>query len=289
MTTLTIERGFLDIAEGQIHFRAAGGDPRKAKKRPLVMFHGSPGSSKQLERLILAMAGSRPVMALDTLGMGDSSPPAREDAYMTYFADAARRGLDWYGVTGQVDLLGHHTGARIATEFAIASPSRVGRVILDGMSAAPTEQAREYAKTLDKRHLIDQIGTQFFRAWNDLKDAYLFRPAHKRLAANVRPNGLPPLSLFHDHVVEVLKSYPTSHTAYRAAVLYDSPARLPLLKMPVLATCARHDSPFAALDEVARLVPGATKLVQPQDNAENLASDEEIRALGRVFGDWLDK
>jgi pimeloyl-ACP methyl ester carboxylesterase len=237
---------------------------------------------------MLAMS-DRPIIALDTLGMGDSSPPAREDADMAYFADAAKRALDGHGVAGRLDLFGHHTGARIATEFAITAPERVGKVILDGMSAAPTPQAREYATTLDKRHLIDQIGTQFFRAWNDLRDAYLFRPAHKRLAANVRPNGLPPLEHFHDHVVEVLKSYATSHTAYRAAVLYDSPTRLPLLKVPVLATCARLDSPFAALDEVARLVPGATKLVQPQDNAENLASDDEIRALGKAFGDWLDK
>ena len=50
--------------------------------------------------------------------------------------------------------------------------------------------------------------------------------------------------------------------------------------VPTLATCARLDGPFSALDEVARLVPGCTKLIQAQDNAGDLATDEEIRALG---------
>ncbi|MSO65297.1 MAG: alpha/beta hydrolase [Alphaproteobacteria bacterium] len=290
MASVAIERGFIDIAEGQVHYRAGGEAGGAAvRRRPLVLFHGSPGSTKQMERLIAALGTTRPVIALDTLGMGDSSPPAREDADMVYFADAARRALTAHGVTGKVDLLGHHTGARIATEFAIAWPEWVGKMILDGMSAEITDQAREYAKSLDRRHLVDQVGTQFFVIWNTLRDQYLFRPYTKRLAANVRPNGLPPLDHFHDHVVEILKGIGTSHVAYRAAVLYDSPERLPLIKVPTLATCAREDSPFAALDRVAELVPGCTKLVQPQANAENLATDEEIRGLATVFADWLDR
>ena len=137
-----IRRGFLDIAEGQIHFRAAGREPAQSEKPLLVMFHGAPGSSKQFERLVLAMASVRPVMALDTMGMGDSSPPARQDADMAYFADAAGRALESHGVTGKLDVLGHHEGAAIAAEFAIAWPARVGKLILDGMSAAPTEPGK---------------------------------------------------------------------------------------------------------------------------------------------------
>ena len=287
MSAAQIRRGFLDIAEGQIHFRAAGREPAQSEKPLLVMFHGAPGSSKQFERLVLAMASVRPVMALDTMGMGDSSPSAREDADMSYFADAAGRALDSHGVTGKLDVLGHHEGAPVATEFAIAWPARVNKLILDGMSAAPTERARGYATTLDKRAPIDQVGSQYFDAWHSLRDAYLFRPADQRLAANTLPSGLPSLELFHAHVVEILKGLRTSHTATAAAALYDAPTRLPFISVPTLATCARLDGPFSALDEVARLVPGCTKLIQPQDNTGDLATDEEIRALGKALGDWL--
>lgn len=224
-----IRRGFADISEGQVHFRAAGPDPRAGGPRPLLVFHGSPGSSKQLERLIAAMGETRPVFGFDTMGLGDSSPPPRDDVDMAYFADAAFRAAVALGLGG-VDLYGSHTGARIAVEYAIAQQGAVGKMVLDGMSAAVTPQGRDYAATLDKRHYIDQVGTHWHVAWQTLRDAYLFSPYNRLTAASVRPVGLPPLDRLHAHICEILKGIHTSHIAYAAAVLYDSPARLPRVR-----------------------------------------------------------
>ena len=46
-----------------------------ASGRPLVMFHGSPGSAAAIEPLIEALAAFRPIVAFDTLGNGDSDKP----------------------------------------------------------------------------------------------------------------------------------------------------------------------------------------------------------------------
>ncbi|MDA0368238.1 MAG: alpha/beta hydrolase [Proteobacteria bacterium] len=276
-------RGFIDIDEGQVHYRTAGHGGT-----PLVMFHGSPGSSKMLSRLMSALGETRHVIALDTMGQGDSSAPARDNVDMAYFADAACRGLDAYGGMDQVDVFGTHTGARIATEFAIHHPQRTRKLVLDGMSAAVTPQGLDYAKTLDKRHLVDQVGTQFFNTWTSLRDGYLFWPATARDAAHRRPTGLPPLDRLHDHVVDILKGFRTSHHAYIAAVTYPSPDRLPLITVPTLAVCARNDVPYAHLDGVADLVPGCAKMAHPHDNPETLATTEETQALAKMLADWLD-
>jgi pimeloyl-ACP methyl ester carboxylesterase len=277
------ERGFIDIDEGQVHYRTAG-----QGGTPLVMFHGSPGSSKMLDRLIRALGKTRHVIALDTMGQGDSSTPSRDDVDMAYFADAARRALDAHGGFEKVDLFGTHTGARIATEFAIHYPGRTNKVILDGMSAAVTTQGRDYAKTLDKRHLVDQMGTQFFNTWTSLRDGYLFWPATAKDADHRRPTGLPPLDRLHSHVVDILKGFRTSHHAYIAAVMYPSPDRLPLIAAPTLACCARNDVPYPNLDAVAKLVPNCTKMDHPHDNPETLATNDETIALAKMLTDWLN-
>ena len=281
--TTPIDRDFVRIDEGQVHYRTAG-----QGGTPLVMFHGSPGSSKMLSRLILAVGVTRQVIALDTMGQGDSSAPQGDDVDMAYFADAACRALTAQGGFDKVDLFGTHTGARIATEFAIHYPERTRKVILDGMSAAVTSQGRDYAKTLDKRYLVDQVGTQFFNAWTSLRDGYLFWPATAKDAAHRRPTGLPPLDRLHSHVVDILKGFRTSHHAYIAAVMYPSPDRLPLITAPALACCARNDVPYPNLNAVAELVPKCTKMEHPHDNPETLATEEETVALAKMLADWLD-
>ena len=282
-----IRRGFIDIAEGQVHFRAAGPEPAAGGPRPLLVFHGSPGSSKQLERFIAAMGETRPVIGLDTMGLGDSSPPAQEDADMAYFADAAFRAATALGL-GPVDLFGSHTGARIAVEYSIARPRSVGKMVLDGMSAQVTAQGLDYAKTLDKRHYIDQTGTHWHMAWQTLRDAYLFSPHNKLVAESVRPVGLPPLERLHAHICEILKGIRTSHHAYIAAVLYDSPARLPLVAVPTLAIAARNDTPYPHLDGVVKLIPGCAKMEHPHPNPETLATDAETADLAKMVAGWLD-
>jgi pimeloyl-ACP methyl ester carboxylesterase len=74
-TPAPIRRGFVEIAEGQVHYRTAGWDRPGV---PLMMLHPSPGSARMLEPLMGVFGQERRVIATDTLGNGDSSSPADE-------------------------------------------------------------------------------------------------------------------------------------------------------------------------------------------------------------------
>jgi len=61
-----LTRGFADTSVGQVHYRAA--KPQGAvSTRPLVMFHGSPSSSRSLARLVACLGDQRCVIAFDTM------------------------------------------------------------------------------------------------------------------------------------------------------------------------------------------------------------------------------
>ncbi len=78
------------------------------------------------------LAQDRQVVAVDSPGHGESDLPRSEaDATIMNYARSAWAAVDAFGLIesgGQVDLLGHHTGAKIATEMAWQRPSDVGTI-----------------------------------------------------------------------------------------------------------------------------------------------------------------
>lgn len=249
-----IRRGFVDVAEGQVAYRRAG----TAAGVTLVMLHASPGSSKMLEPLVDALGARRTVVAPDTLGNGDSSPPAQSVPTIFDFADATLRAIDALGLD-RVDLYGTHTGASIAMEIAIAHPERVRRLVLDGIGLyAPAEQ-RELLAVYAPEIVPDHNGSQLNWAWHFCRDQFVFWPWFKRDREHVRATGLPPAGELHAMVVEVLKAIGTYHLSYRAAFRHPKHERLPLLRVPTLVCCDPGDMLFAALDGVVALVPGCRR------------------------------
>ncbi len=273
---INVRRGFVDIEDGQVHFRTAGeGEP------PLVMFHRSPSSSLSLEPLIARIAKTRRVVAPDTLGNGHSSPPAAANPDLLYFAGAHLRALNALGIE-RFDAYGAHTGSKIALELALAHPERVRKVIFDGISLRAPEAAAELLSGIEEVD-VDHDGSQLMRAWHMVRDAYLFFPWWKHTADACRDLGLPdPVSL-HGEVVDLLASICTYHLAYRAALVHSNEERLPLLTVPALVACAESDQLFPVIDEAAALVPGARKAVLPS-RKEAKGLDEAVR----VFAEFLD-
>ncbi|WP_226576968.1 alpha/beta hydrolase [Acuticoccus sediminis] len=274
-----IRRGFVDIDEGQVHYRTAG---EAHDGLPLVMIHPSPGSSLMLVPLMQRLARTRRVVALDTLGNGDSAPPRHLTRDILPYADAHARALAALGID-RFDLYGSHTGGNIACEIAIAHKDRVHRMILDGMSVyAPEEQAdllENYAPGIT----VDQSGGHIHWIFNFVRDTYLFWPWYKRDKAHVRDVGLPPADVLHDKVVEVLKAARTYHLPYQSALAYDKEARLPLVDVPTLLSVAATDMLAVYFDAVAALLPGAQHLRTPGVSTE---ADAETTVAG--FLSFLD-
>lgn len=274
---MTIRRGFADISHGQIHYRHAGGDGP-----PLVMLHASPGSSRQLEPLMNAFAPTRRVIAPDTLGNGDSAPPREARPTIDSLAAGALEALDALGLD-RFDLYGTHTGASIAATIALLRPDRVRRLVLDGVGLyTPAEQAAILADYLPEVP-VDHQGLHVLWAWQFCRDTYLFWPWFRHDRTGVRDVGLPPAETLHAKFVEVMKAYGTYRASYRAAFEFDKRARLPLLRVPTLAVCARSDMLFGYLDELAGLVPGATRQEIP-----GVGTPEAARETARLIGAFLD-
>lgn len=275
-----IRRGFVEIAEGQVHYREAGwqhtGNP------PLVMIHASPASALMLEPLLRLLGRSRHVIAPDTLGNGDSAAPVNDQVDLAYFAGAHMRALDALGVVS-CDLYGTHTGANIAIEIAIARPAQVGAMILDGVSLYGDDEQADLLANYVPQVGIDAQGSQFNRLWHFVRDAYLFWPWYKRDAAHRRKGGLPDAQALHDKTVEVLKGARTFHLAYRAALGYRKQERLPLVRVPTLIACARGDMLFEYLDAVRALLPAAQVA-----ETEGVGSTEAVLATARQFQVFLD-
>lgn len=286
--TLTIRRGFTDIAEGQVHYRTieagSGGN-----KTPLLLLHSSPLSSLLMVKFGVHLAASRDVIALDTLGQGDSCPPARSDAMMDYFADATARVLATLGDKYErVDVFGTHTGARIAADLAIDHPKRVRKVMLDGMRRMPGVLYDDYAERIDMSRHIDPDGTQFFKAWNKWRDEYLFKPPHRWTQEQATGSPLPSARDLHDSAIEVFKGIPHAHVAYRAAIYYRPDERLPLITQPTMVTCGSRDGSFVDLDYAASLISGAIARPHPHGDRVEHSTEQGLAELAKMIIDWLD-
>ena len=282
-----ILRGFVEIDEGQVLFRTLG--PESAKDtRPLLMFHPSPSSSLFLMPLIQELGLTRRVIAFDTLGQGDSCSPSNNPSSMTEIADALYRAFMATNYAHpHFDLFGTHTGARIAIEMSLQHVEQVSHLIIDGMGISDGFY-QEYARYVDLSSYIDQDGTQFVKAWQRMRDGYIFWPPYQRSVSNLRQRGLPTAGAMHAEAIEIFKGITTSHITYQAALEYPAGERLPQIRVPTLVTCAREDTPYRFQEDVAALIPGSTRLDHPGPDPIDQASTEDIEALCRLFISWLD-
>jgi len=255
----TIRRSFADLADGQIHLRHAG--PQDGA--PLALIHQSPGSSKQLEPLMKALATKgRRCAAPDTPGNGDSDPLPRDQPEIPDLAEAAFAAMSTC-IDGPFDLYGSHTGASVAMEIAIAHPDRVRSLTIEGMGlysgSLQTEVLDRYAREIKP----DAEATHLMKVWHFCRDQHLFWPYYNRTAEGRLPDGLPDDDTLHDFVVEVLKAMRSYHLSYRAAFRWPKTDRLPLLRVPTMVMSSPSDMLHDYSATVAGLVPGAVTTILP--------------------------
>jgi pimeloyl-ACP methyl ester carboxylesterase len=227
-----IDREFVGIAEGPVHMRRLRGPGR-----PLLLFHPSPNSSRGLVPLMEALRSAdsdADLIALDTLGNGDSAAPAPEVPDIAYFADAMRRVMDALELE-QADLYGSHTGARIACELAATCPDRVRRVVFQGISdfdpATRAKRLEAYAPAVEP----DDYGRQFVWAFNFVRDQSLHSPYFLRDPEHRLMNrAVPDARALHMAALDVLKNIGSYHKPYRAAFAYPTATRVGLIAAPTL-------------------------------------------------------
>jgi len=258
--TAVIRRGFADLAHGQIHYRSAG------TGAPLLALHASPGSSKQIVKLISDLAGGRRVIAPDTAGNGDSERLPLEAPLISDLAAVLPAFLDALGLD-QVDLYGSHTGAAIATELAILVPGRIRRVVLDGVQVLTPEARADILRRYAHPFPADLDGAYLMRVFQFCRDQYVFYPWYDRTRQGQRSGGLPEPGDLHNWVVEVLKANETYHLNYRAAFQWEALQRLRLLTIPALVIAAENDPLAEETSQAASVLKDGRFVALPRSDA----------------------
>jgi pimeloyl-ACP methyl ester carboxylesterase len=191
--------------------------------------------------LLPVLGADRVVLAPDTPGYGESDGPPSPVTIGDY-ADAL------HDVLGElkepVDLVGYHTGALIAAEYALRYPNDVRRLVLMSMPLFSAERRA----TLNTSTLLTEDGSHLLGEW--------------RSTMRVRPPGQS-LEQAARIVAEKQRAGTRAGWAMSAVSGYEAAARLPLLRVPTTLIRARDglwDDGAAA----AKLVSGAALVDAPQ-------------------------
>jgi pimeloyl-ACP methyl ester carboxylesterase len=135
-----ISRGYAPCRFGQIHFRQCSGS--ETRWPPLICLHHIPNSGQIFEPVLPSLASGRRVYALDLPGFGMSDPapdPQTIDDYALAIADAI---VALGHGHNDIDLLGYHTGAAVATQLALDQRLTIRRILLAAVPVlTPSERA----------------------------------------------------------------------------------------------------------------------------------------------------
>ena len=167
------------------------------------------------------------MIAMDTLGFGNSDPAPARYMQIGDYAENVAHFLDAIGVE-QTDILSTLTGTPIAAEMAVQFPQRVRRLVLFAMPMWLTgdERTRRMAEArkaalitpkADGSHVLDALKFAFGR--NVDKSS---------------PVENVDFEYMNDWIVDALKAGPTMTEMALKVYAYISEARLPLIKAPTL-------------------------------------------------------
>lgn len=209
---MNIERGYFRAPSGQIHYRVAGAG------RPLLLLHQSPLSSAQFTAVIprLAARGFH-VLALDMPGFGMSDPAPEPLSLESYSGciPAALAHIGWARAT----LLGHHTGAVVAAQFAVAQPRLVTSLVLNGFPLLTDAERAHFATFYFGPKAPQADGSHLLVAWQN------------RLRSTP---GWTDLELMHRYTVEGLVSGATNWKAFPLIINADLTALLRAIRVRTL-------------------------------------------------------
>jgi len=229
-----MKRAFFDTPDGQIHYCIDGtGQP------PLILLHGTPRSSFQYNKMMPILAQKRRIIAMDTIGYGDSDkPPESKMHTIEDYAGTVVMLLDSLKIKKAV-IVGDHTGSKIAIEVGAAYPERADKLVLmgpyfwegeewwtqHGLSLA--DLVKEIEVKEDGSHLVALWGSHLLDVWPQ-------KDLNKELA------GLN-LKYRQRLLLDMLKAEGMSHRGHFASKNYVQEKRLPLIKCPTLVIWGSED------------------------------------------------
>ena len=221
-----VQRRYVTLPSGVLHYRIA---VPAASRVPLLCIHLTPNSGRVYARFIAEMGRDRIAIAADTPGFGLS--PLREGE-VTIEGHAAALGelLDHLAVAHdltQVDVMGYHTGSKIALTLARLRPRQIRRVVLVSAPVyTPAELAAQRAELGASGEIPQRDGAHLRARWQGhwtFKDPSADEWFVQR------------------EVAEGLRAASHAYRTYRAAFDVQHAEELPRVAQPVLLLCPNDD------------------------------------------------
>jgi pimeloyl-ACP methyl ester carboxylesterase len=216
------------------------------------------------EELLVAMSADRFALAPDTPGFGASDPPAEPPTIATY-ARSMLVVLDHYGLA-EVDVLGYHTGSKIAVELALSVPDRVHSLILVSAPHYTEEEFARQAASLAVPRRVEADGSHLVAQFREL--------------VRWRPEGTP-LELIQREFAEQQRAGSRSHWGYLAAFAYRHAEHLPKVRQPVLLLCPEDDLEQPTLRAAGLLHRGTFRHLPGWGHQMMITRTDEVAALVR--------
>lgn len=156
-------RQFVDGPFGQVHIRTANAEAT-SNNLPLICLHQSPKSSREFVKLMKAYPKDRTLIGIDSPGHGESDLlDTIDQATIENYAKSAWVAIDALGID-KIDILGHHTGSKVAVEMAFQQGSRVREIVMISALVLTLEEIA-YFESMFQTIAIDEAGTRFQDMW----------------------------------------------------------------------------------------------------------------------------
>lgn len=247
-------RSFVEVDGRQVHLRQIGSGPAA------VVLHQTPQSSVTMEPLMRLLPDFT-VYAPDSPGFGLSDPLEGAEWEIPRLSRALAGLLDALGLE-RVALLGQHTGATIAADFAVRWPHRVSSLALDGYTAFTRDEADSILPHQLPRFAPATGGEHLAWAWARFRDGWMFFPWSDRRLARRRRLDMPPASLIHDwQIMELLRSGESYRAVYPGVFAFDGVAAASRLQCPTMIGGDAGDQLFPHLDRL-RDLPAAVRIAR---------------------------
>jgi pimeloyl-ACP methyl ester carboxylesterase len=214
-----ITRRFVDVSAGTIHCAIAG------RGRPVLLLHQTPRSWDEYRDVLPLLGRHFQAIAIDTIGYGDSSKPPLGNDSIEHWAAVALSVADALGLA-RFAVVGHHTGAVIATEMAAAYPERVDAAVLSASAFVDAAFRERRARPSHIDNVIRRAdGSHLAKLWRIRQPWY--------------PEG--DIDLLERFVVDAVKAGPRAAEGHAVVARYVMETRLPLIRCPVLVVAPTAD------------------------------------------------
>ncbi len=258
-----IRRAYVDTPDGQVHYRMRAGTGT-----PIVCFHQTASSSAMFEQVMRRWPGNHALYALDTPGFGGSFDPAGRPAMRDYgrFMLEALRALK----LDRVHLFGHHTGACVAIEIAVADPARAASLSMIGPVTITREEAAAFKTVYPKDFGLKADGSHVKKMWDYVAEI----------------GGNASLELHHREFVDTARAWNGHIQVYSGIWDQDFIALYKQVACPMQIMCSPNDVLWPIFPRARELRPDAAVA---ELGGSNFQTDEVPDAVVAALSSFVRK